>query len=159
MNLIKTNICSRDKIYSFLTVQMYVTYTSFSGQTYCDSYSKEVFTKFKDEEFSYEVVFYSGFAVLLGSIVGTVILNRIPRKEFILSAYMLQLISIYLLTIAMYFQWIYIAAACNLTYSFFLYYGLASVFVFPNEVAQPFIVGIGYAMNWVAKSLIGLVLP
>ena len=40
-----------------------------------------------------------------------------------------------------------------------LYFGLASVFIFPNEVCQPFVSGLGYAMNWFSKSIMGWILP
>ena len=32
-------------------------------------------------------------------------------------------------------------------------------FVFMNEIAEPFSVGVAMATNWICKSLIGLVLP
>lgn len=154
-DLIKTNIFSKDRVFSFLAVMGYMAFTSWSGQTYNDSYSKEIFTNFVDVDFSHQVVFYSGFTVVAGSILGGLILNKVPRRDFILGVYFLQIMCMYFLTMAMYFEWINMAVVCTMAYSFWLYFGLASCYVFPNEVAQPFISGLGYAMNWVSKSICG----
>ena len=117
-DLIKTNILSKKRVMSFLAVQGYMAFTSWSGQTYNDSYSNEVFSNFVDKDFANKIVFYSGFAVLAGSITGGLILNFIPRKDFILGIYFLQLVAMYFITMSMYFQWTYAAVAFNLSYSF-----------------------------------------
>ena len=32
-------------------------------------------------------------------------------------------------------------------------------FIWPNEVAQPFVIGLGYACNWFVKSIVSKLIP
>jgi len=98
-------------------------YTSLGGQAYNDAYSKQVFSYFVDEEFSYKIVFYSGFTVFAGSIVGGICIHKFPRQYFILGAFMAQTICMFGLSLSFYFEWVTFAVVCNLSYSFMLYFG------------------------------------
>ena len=79
-DLIYTNIIHRDRRYSFLAVQGFMAFASLSGQTFCDSYSKNVFDILSgSEDFGFKITFYSGFAAIIGSILGAIIVKRAPR--------------------------------------------------------------------------------
>ena len=52
---IKTNIFSKDRVYSFLTTTMYISYVFLAGNVFIDIYSTEVFTKFENKEYADKV--------------------------------------------------------------------------------------------------------
>jgi hypothetical protein len=92
-DLIYTNIIHKDRRLSFFAVIGFQTFTGLSGQTFNDTYSKNVFDILADSEsYGYKVTFYSGFTCFAGSILGGFVIKSMSRKDFILGAYMAQVI-------------------------------------------------------------------
>jgi len=64
-------------------------------------------------------------------------------RQFILVWGFLAIISLmWLMSMAIYYKLVWVAAASNVMISFFMYFSVVAMFfVWPNEIAQPFAVG------------------
>lgn len=159
-DLIYINLISRKQRYASLAVIMFNFYPPFAGQAYSDAYTTQIFDQLVYKGFGYEVTFYSGFASLAGGIVMMLCVNRVGRATVIVWTSFGFFICMYLLAVAFYMNWVWFAFSVQLIYSFILNMGTIGItFVFMNEIAEPFSVGVAMATNWICKSLIGLVLP
>lgn len=66
----------------------------------------------------------------------------------------------WIMAFSFYFEFINLAIASNILYSFVLYFTTIGVcYVWPNEVVQPFTCGLGICCSWIAKSTVSEYLP
>lgn len=159
VSLVKTNICSRDRIYSFLCIVFLNLYAPFTGQVFIESYTTRVFTKFMNAEFAKNVNFYSGFAVILGSITGPLIIQRMKRITFMYGNLILAMVSMGFMAVGMYFKLKIVVFVSNVGYFFFYNVFMGIAFVYPHEVSQPFVVGIGFSVNFGFRAIVAKIFP
>ena len=64
------------------------------------------------------------------------------------------------MSFAFYFNFVNMAVGVNLVFIFTLYFGCNGVtYVFVNELVEPFVVGIGFAVSWGLRALLGVLIP
>ena len=159
-DMVYQNCIARKSRWSFLANMFFNCYSPFCGQAYNDNYSTSIFDQLVYNGFGYKLTFYAGFATFGGCLFAVLFIEKFGRKAIIQIGFMGQVIIMYLMSIAFYYQCIPMAVTCSLCYSFILYFGTAGLsYIYPNEIVQPFNVGLGYAGNWVFKSAVSLVLP
>jgi hypothetical protein len=142
-----------------LTVILFNSYTCFSGQVYNDTYTTSVFKKLVNQDFGYMLTFYSGIALLVGGTLSIMTVEKFGRLNVIYISWVGQIIAMWWLAYAFYFDHTGIAIGAQVFYSFILYYGTTITFLYCCEISQPFVVSIGIATNWIFKSIIGEILP
>jgi hypothetical protein len=142
-----------------LTVILFNSYTCFSGQVYNDTYTTSVFKKLVNEDFGYMMTFYSGIALLVGGTLSVMTVEKFGRLTVIYISWIGQMIAMWWLAYAFYFDHTGIAIGAQVCYSFILYYGSTITILYCCEISEPFVVSIGIASNWVLKSIIGKILP
>lgn len=132
----------------------------FAGLTYADSYMSVIFDKLVHPGFGFEITFYSGFCCIGGALFALFAVERFNRVTLLCSSQLGIVICMWLLSFAFYFDLVYFAVAVNLVFIFILYCGQNGItFVFVNELSEPFVVGVGFALSWSLRSLLGIILP
>jgi hypothetical protein len=121
----------------------FATFTPLSGQTYYDNYISSIFDDLVRPGFGYDVNFYSGFVSVLGIILLLILVERIPRMALLIPNLMLTPLAMWTMALAFYYNWVGLAVAANLVYCFSLECGINGLmFLYLNEVGEPFIVGL-----------------
>jgi len=142
LDLLKVNCFSKKTRWSFLAVMAFNTYAPFIGQVYSDNYTTSIFDKLVYDGFGFTYTFYSGFACVAGGLFAVIFVEKIGRKNIIIAGFLGEIIMMWILAIAFYFEIIPLAIAANLCFCFILYFSSVGVaFVWPNECAQPFVCG------------------
>ena len=104
--------------------------------------------------FGYEVSFYSGFVGLFGIVLLVLLVERVPRMTLLIPNLMFTPLAMWSMALAFYYNWVGLAVAANLLYCFSLEFGINGLlFLYLNEVSEPFVVGIGYAVSWGIRAL------
>jgi hypothetical protein len=125
-----------------------------SGQTHADNYICNIFDDLVPPGYGYDVNFYSGFVSVFGIILLLILVERIPRMALLIPNLMLTPLAMWTMALAFYYNWVGLAVAANLVYCFTLYFGMNGiVYVYLNEISEPFMVGIGFAFSWGLREL------
>ena len=156
---IKESICSRATRYSTLAAIFLPMINQFSGQAFLDCYSVLVFDRIFYKGYGFEINFYNGFVVLFGAIVCVFLLNFWGRKfTFLLGAYQ-QLVFIWGITFCFYFKYGTQAVVCSACYYFACNQSICVLYVYLNEICEPFVSGISISGLWLTRTIVNIYLP
>lgn len=158
--LIKFNCIDKRTRYSCLAVLTFNIFPPLAGQAYTDNYSTQIFDLLAGKGFGYTVTFYSGILAFVGGISAVLFVERMGRSTLIIISFMTQIFCLWLMSLSFYFEMAYLAAFGNMLYTYSIYFGTIGVcYIYPNEIAQPFVLGIGCFINWFVKSVVSKILP
>ena len=159
-DLIYKNCISREGRYSFFAVTAFMFWNPISGQVYLDSYVSRIFDKFVYDGFGFQVTFYSGILAVVGTICLLYFIEKFDRIPIQVTSQLITIICMWLLSLCFYFEMINTAFAVSLIFTLTYWFGNSGVHqVYLNEIAEPFVVGIGFGVNWAMKCIMGLFLP
>jgi len=152
--IIKNNACGKGTKWSFIAVMVYNLYSPVVGQTFTDNYSTSIFDKLHGEGFGYELTFYEGIVVVIAGLCVFAFIEKLGRQWIIVWGYMGMVAMMWCMSLGFYMNWLYVSVTSNLLFTFILYFSVTgSCFVWPNEVSQPFVVGLGFTVNWIMKNI------
>ena len=161
MKMLKYNVFNKKTRFSQLAVIFLNIYTPLSGQAFTDNYSVIVFDKIGGEGFGYEVSFYSGILVVVGGLLALLLVKKIGLRLIWLygGAFML-LIGMYLLSLGFFMNTTWICQIGIFVCNFSIYFGhIGTYATYVNELAEPFVVGLGIAVAWTVKSIVSYMIP
>ena len=148
------NCLGKTTRWSFIAVLAYNSFGPLSGQTYADNYISNIFDDLVRPGFGYDVNFYSGFVSIFGNLLVVFLVERVPRLALLIPNLMFAPLAMWAMALAFYYNWVGLAVAANLVYCFTLYFGMNGlVYVYMNEISEPFVVGIGFAVSWGLRAL------
>ena len=154
LETIKINCFSKNRRWSFMTVGSFSMFSQFTGQAYSDAFTTVVFIKLTGSpDFGAFLSFLSGILVFLAGLSAFMFVDKLGRKPIILGGYMTQIICMYVISYAFYFNIVWLAVIGQLVITFALYFGnIGMMYTFYSEVSDSLTTGICIAINMISKS-------
>jgi hypothetical protein len=132
------------------------TFTPLSGQVYADNYISSIFDDLVRPGFGYDVNFYSGFVNLFANLLLLILVERMSRMALLIPNLMLTPVAMWAMSLAFYYNWVGLAVAAYMVYCFTLHFKMNGiVYMYLNEVGEPFVVGLAYGVSWGVRALFG----
>lgn len=157
--VIKDNVCSKATRYSTLAGIFFTMFNQCDGQVFLDNYSTIVYDKILYEGAGFDVNFYCSLVVLLANFTCIVTIEFLGRKTIFLFGALCQLIFMWCQSFSIYYNYYTMTIISTVCYSFGSNFTSSIMYVYLNEIAEPFVVGLSISALWFSKTLMNEILP
>jgi len=142
VNLIKKNVIDKKVRYSTFAIISFNIFPNIAGQAFTDTYTYDVFTDLGRPELGADINFYSGFIVVIGSILAFSLMNSIGRKTIFIVGNLTLAVSMWLMSLSFYLKNMNLVFVSFGMANFSIYFGFLGIYyVYVNELGEPFVVG------------------